>query len=143
MAESTSPGKGHVKERMIRQRRYGPVLTAAAEASNAIAVGIQMRTYEASDNEYVDATESMTLECHLVDDNGTDALVAAFTMAETGNGAEISATGQPRLIISTDASGTATVTVTDVSGAFAGSVHLLVNVLNKPGFHAHLELTFA
>lgn len=144
MAEYTGgASRGWVPERFLKQRRFLPVLTAGAEASQAIPVTIQCRTYEASGNEYVNAEEAITLVASLYDDNGLEAVVGSFTMAESGAGTIISTTAKPRIFLTTDANGAATITVTDVSGVFAGSVHLVVEVLNKPGFAGYVELTFA
>lgn len=143
MSAYTAGAAGWVKERYLRKRRVLPVLTVGTEAANAIAVTIAMRTYEDSGNEYVAADEAVTLECVLVDNNGLEALVAAWTMAETGDGAEVSATAQPRLIVTTDASGSAQVTITDVSGIATNTMHLLVRPLNVPGFPGYTSVTFA
>ena len=135
---------GWVKERFLRQRRYIADLTVNAEDTNAIAVDVQMRTYaEDSTNEYVDADEAVALEAHLVDANGKDALAAAWTMAETGDGTEVSTTAKPRLIATSSSTGACQLTVTDVSGASTDTIYLFIRPLNAPGYTAYTALTFA
>jgi hypothetical protein len=53
-------------------------------------------------------------------------LVGAWTMAETGAGAEVSTTAKPRLLFTASATGTATLSVTDVAGASGLTVYLEV-----------------
>lgn len=98
-----------------------PDLTAAAEAGNAIAVTIAIQDQDGS------AVAAATrLHCQVFDAAMLEAVVGAFTCAETGVGTEVSTTARPGLLIDTDANGAATVTVTDVSGAFGGTVYLRV-----------------
>lgn len=70
MAEYTGNSGGYVKERFLRQRRWMPDLTVNTESSNVITVDVQMRTYEASGNDYVDAAESVAVLCSLIDNQG-------------------------------------------------------------------------
>ena len=72
MSEYAGSSAGWVKERFLRQRRYLPTFTVGAEAANVIAVDVQMSTYEATGNEYVDADESIALLCTLIDSQGQD-----------------------------------------------------------------------
>ena len=72
MSEFTGVAPGWIKERFLRQRRWIPVLTAAAEATNVISVAVQLRTYEDSGNEYVDADESVACLCTLINSKGED-----------------------------------------------------------------------
>lgn len=118
-------------------------LTAAAEAANAIEVTINV--VDLGGNA---VSRAQRLHCHLYDAAMLDAVAASFTMAETGAGAAVSTSAKPGLLVDTDASGDAKVTVTDVSGSFAGTVYLKVDPLpltgaNKPGVPALIALTFA
>ena len=118
-------------------------LTAAAEADNAIEVTINLVNLAGEA-----VSRAQRLHCHLYDAAMLDAVAASFTMAETGAGTGISTTAKPGLLVDTDASGDAKVTVTDVSGSFAGTVYLKVDPLpltgtNKPGVPALIALTFA
>ncbi len=119
-------------------------LTAAAEAGNAIAVTINVTDLNGNA-----VARAQRLHCHLRDAAMLDAVAASFTMAETGAGSAVSTTTKPSLLIDTDASGDATVTVTDVSGSFAGTVYLEVQPLpatgspSKSGLPAMIALTFA
>ena len=98
-----------------------PDLTAAAEAGNAIAVTIDVQDQNSA------AVAAVTrLHCQVYDAAMLLSLVGAFTCAETGLGTEVSTTAKPGLLIDTDAGGDAIVTVTDVSGVFAGTVYLKV-----------------
>lgn len=143
VAQYTAGARGWVQERFLRQRRYLPQLTVGAEAANAIPVTIAMTTFQEALNDYVAADEVLTLEVVLLDNNGLQEVVGSYTMAETGTGTEVSATAQPRLIIQTDASGAAQVTVTDVSAVSTETLHLLVRPLNVPGFDGYVAITFA
>lgn len=120
-----------------------PDLAAGAEAGNAIPVTIQLK-----DMAGVNVARAQRLHCRLYDASMLEALVAAFTMAETGAGSEVSTTARPAMLIDTDANGAATLTVTDVSGAFAGTVYLevipvIVAAGVEPGVPAIIALTFA
>jgi len=59
-------------------------------------------------------------------------LVGAWTLAETGAGAEVSTTAKPTLLFTTDANGAATISVTDVAGASGLSVYLEVAPVSVP-----------
>lgn len=72
MSEYSGSNPGWVKERFLRQRRFIPDLTVAAEISNVISVAVQLRTFEATGNEYVDAEEAITCLCTLIDTKGED-----------------------------------------------------------------------
>lgn len=118
-------------------------LTAAAEAANAIEVTINVVNLGGEA-----VSRAQRLHCHLYDAAMLDAVAASWTMAETGAGAAVSTSAKPGLLIDTDASGDAKVTVTDVSGSFTGTVYLKVDPLpatgtNKPGVPAMIALTFA
>ncbi len=121
-----------------------PSLTAAAESGNAIAVTIGLK-----DGMGVTLARAQRLKCQILDAAGLIGLVAEWTLAETGAGSEISTTARPTLIIETDASGAAVVTVTDVSGTFAGTVYLEVTPVSlagaspEPGMPTQIALTFA
>lgn len=112
-------------------------LTPAAEAGNAIAVAIQIGANSAP------VARVQRLRCQLYDADMLPALVAAWTMAETGAGSEVSTTARPALLIDTDGNGAATVTVTDVSGVFAGTMYLEVAPVNAGGTPTIVPLTFA
>ena len=112
-------------------------LTPAAESGNAIAVAIQIGANSAP------IARVQRLSCRLYDASMLEALVAAWTMAETGAGAEVSTTARPALLIDTNGNGAAQVTVTDVSGVFAGTVYLEVTPENSPGSPSIVPLTFA
>ena len=58
-------------------------------------------------------------------------LAAAFTLAETGVGAEVFGTGTPTLVFTTDAAGAATITITDVAGASSKTMLLLIRPLHE------------
>lgn len=118
-------------------------LQAAAEAGNAIAVTINLK-----DAANADLSRAQRLHCRLYDASMLEAVVGSFTMAETGVGTEISTTARPALLVDTDANGDATVTVTDVSAAFVGTVYLevvpvIVPGSVEPGVPAIIALVFA
>jgi hypothetical protein len=119
-----------------------PDLSAQAEAGNAIQVNVGLIDL----NGYA-AERVQRLACRVYDANLDAADVAAWTMAETGGGTEISTTGKPALLIDTNATGEAILTVTDVSGVYAGNVYLEVVPVSAdgsaPGVPAMIALTFA
>lgn len=119
-----------------------PDLSAEAEAGNAIQVNIGLIDLNG------DAAERVQrLACRLYDANLDAAVVGDWTMAETGGGSEVSTTGKPALLIDTNATGEAILTVTDVSGVYAGPVYLEVVPVSAdgstPGVPAMITLTFA
>lgn len=113
-------------------------LTANAEAADAIVVDIIVTDLDGNA-----VTEAITLECGVYEANMLQSLVADFRLAETGAGAEVSTTAQPRLLITTSTAGLASVTITDVSTAFVGDVYLVVRPLNKLGVSVIETITFA
>ncbi len=78
-----------------------------------------------------------------------DAAAAAFKMAETGAGAEVSDTALPKLVFTTDGAGSAQVTVTDAAPASGKEVFifirpvLLTGEVGNPAAHVVDSLTFA
>lgn len=111
--------------------------TPAAESGNAIAVALQIGANSGS------VARVQRLHCRLYDASMLEAVVGSWTMAETGVGTEISTTARPALLIDTDGNGAATVTVTDVSGSFAGTMYLEIIPVNAPGSPTIVALTFA
>lgn len=107
------------------------------EAANAIAVDIAIQ-----DRDGNALAETVRLACRVYDADMVEALVAAWTMAETGAGVEVSTTAQPALLIDTDENGVAQVTVTDVSGAYAGDVYLEIKPVDREGAAQMVVLTF-
>lgn len=111
--------------------------TPAAESGNAIAVALQIGANSGS------VARVQRLHCRLYDASMLEAVVGSWTMAETGVGSEVSTTARPALLIDTDGNGAAQVTVTDVSGSFAGTMYLEVVPVNAPGSPTIVALTFA
>lgn len=95
-----------------------PTLTPGAEVANVLPV---VFAGPAAVRQYI---------AEALDDTTMEVSTAAFTIAETGAGAEVSPTARGRLIFTTDAAGAATLSVTDVAGASGKTVHLLVRPLN-------------
>ena len=98
-----------------------PALSAAAKAGNAVVVTINL----------VDAggsavSRTQRLLCRLYAANMLQVLAAAFTIAETGAGTGVSTTNSASLLLDTDASGDAAITLTDVSTIFTGTLYLEV-----------------
>ena len=115
-----------------------PIGTPAAKASNAVAVAIQIKDVLGNN-----VSRVQRVLCQLFDTSMLPVLVGAFTMAETGLGAEVSTSARPALVIDTNASGVATVAATDVSTVFAGDLFLLMTPLNLPGTPRLVSLSFA
>lgn len=115
-----------------------PVLTALAEAANVIPVTVQIR-----DEWNIPFSDTVQCRADILDADMVHALVGAFTAAETGAGVEISTTARPSLLFDTDANGVAEVSVTDVSGIFAGTVYLQVAPLAGVGSPRIVPCVFA
>jgi hypothetical protein len=101
-----------------------PTMTPAAEAADVIAVALATGVLAA--DQYV---------AEVIDTN-SEVNDAAFTIAETGAGAEVSPTAKARLIFTTDALGVAELSVTDVVGASGSTVYLMVRPLTAAGASA-------
>lgn len=67
---------------------------------------------------------------------------AAYTIAETGAGAEVSITARPALVFTFSAAGVAELSVTDVSGGTDTDVVLLLTPTDTFGKPASITLTF-
>lgn len=110
-------------------------LSAAAEAGNAIAV-----TVAVTDGAGQAVTAAVRLRV-------TAFAAGNCALTETGAGAQVGPTSpanpNPVMVIDTDATGAATVTVTDSTGALAGTIGLIVEPLNVFGRAQYLTLTFA
>lgn len=96
-------------------------LTVNAESSDTIAVDVQGPQQV---SQYV---------AELYDSSMLEAVVGAFTMAETGAGAEVSTSARPRLIFTTDANGAAELTITDVATGSGATLFLVVKALPSAG----------
>jgi hypothetical protein len=114
------------------------ILTPAAEAGNAISVGIQIKGLDGAN-----VARVQRLRCQIYDVNMLHGVVGSWRAAETGPGTEVSVTAKPQILIDTDANGAASVTVTDVSGTYAGTVYLEVVPENGQGVSSIVSLTFA
>lgn len=112
-------------------------LTAAAEAGNVRAVTIQVKDFTGTN-----VAAACKFHCQLFDANMLAAVVGSWTLAETGAGSEVTATAKPSLIIQTDATGAATVSVTDVGGASDTTVYLKVSPLLNFGRDEYVALVF-
>jgi hypothetical protein len=69
-------------------------------------------------------------QAEVLDDDMLLALVAAFHLAETGVGAEVSTTARPSLLFTTDATGAATISCTDVIGASGETKYVRVTPMS-------------
>lgn len=107
-------------------RRVG--VTVQAEAANVIALDLQIKDF-GGDN----VSEIVGLHCELFDSSMLEALVGAFTAAETGAGAEDTTTGRPGIIITTDANGAAQLSVTDVAGGSGAVIVVKITPLERAG----------
>ena len=89
-------------------------LTVGAEAANVIGITV---AGPAAASQYIATVYDSAMLL---------GVAAAWTMAETGAGAEVSTTAKPRLLFTTDANGAAVLSVTDVAGASGLSVYVEV-----------------
>lgn len=81
-------------------------------------------------------------EAAMFDANGLESLVGAFTLAESGAGAEVTTTAQPRLFFTTAGTGLAQIRVHDVVGASGATVHIVFTPIGKPGASVRQAVTF-
>jgi hypothetical protein len=114
------------------------LLSAGAESSNAIAV-----TVTAQDADGTALTGAKTFLARLYSASMEPLAPADWSLAETGAGSGLTTSGATGLIFDTGAAGTATITVTDDTAAFAGTVYLLVEPINQPGAKTYATLTFS
>lgn len=121
---------------LSRTYTYHVGLTAAAEAANTRAV-----TVAVTDRNLDPTTGTVKLFCELRAADMLPELAGAFRLAETGAGSENSTTAKPALLITTDATGNATLTVTDVAGGSGLTTNLFCEVVGHGG-RVHLALTF-
>tara|TARA_Y100000034_G_scaffold111006_1_gene143656 strand:+ start:52 stop:513 length:462 start_codon:yes stop_codon:yes gene_type:complete len=136
---------GWVLERFLRQRRYLPTISLAAEDSDVITATVTLTTFQEALNDYVTADEAITCECELLaaddmklaDDGGTEA-----KLSDGGTGTIVGADDQARLIMTSTSAGVFTVDVTDDASASSATFYLKVTPLNVPGFSAYIAVTF-
>jgi len=95
-----------------------PTLTPGAEVADVIPVAVAGL---AAARQYL---------AEALDDTTMEVSTAAFTIAETGDGAEVSPTARGRLVFTTSAAGAAELSVTDVAGASGKTVYLVVRPLH-------------
>lgn len=107
-------------------------LSAAAEDANTIDVTCQLTDLGGNN-----VSEAARAIARVVGEPAAD-----YTLAESGDGAEVSVTGHTGLLFTFASDGDATITVTDVSGASGESVTLEVYPVDKPMLVSTLELTF-
>lgn len=131
-------GSGIISTKKLTVAPVIPDFTAAVETGNAISVTIQMK-----DPDGTAVARAVDCICYVKDSNGLTGLIGAWRLAETGVGAEVTATAKPTLVITTDAAGAAIITITDVSGSFSGSIFLVVEPVNTLGTAGLLEVVFA
>lgn len=108
-------------------------LSAGAEAGNAIPVTVTLVNVDGT-------TIAKAARCIA---SVVGEAVGAYTLAETGDGAEVSITARPELVFTTSAAGVATITVTDVSTASTATVVLAVTVVDEFGLTSTIDVTFA
>ena len=86
--------------------------TIVGEAAEVGVVNIQVKMLGGVNYEGI-----VALHCQLFDNNMLESLIGANTMAETGDGTEISTTAKAGLLVKTDANGVCQISVTDISGS--------------------------
>lgn len=117
-----------------------PTLAVAAEAANVIDVTVTLKNTQGTA-----VAAAHTCIAYLYDADMDLVDPAAFTLAETGDGAEVSTTARHTLIFTTSAAGVATLSVTDVGGASGATKRLVVKVIsdgNTLGGETYSAVTF-
>lgn len=107
-------------------------LTVGAEDTNVLPVTVQL----------VDAGGQSVAEVQRCEAYVVGEAAAAFVVAETGAGAELSNTARPALAFTTSAAGVAEISVTDVVGASGDTVTLVVRPLDVLSAPSSAEVTF-
>ena len=103
-------------------------LTPGVEAANAIPVLVS----QFDTNGAVDAA-ARNFIASLYDANGLESLVAAATITAGAGCAATSTDARPRLFCASLGTGTFSLTVTDVTGALAGTLYLVVEMVSQDG----------
>lgn len=111
--------------------------TPGADAGNTMPVVILV-----TDKDGNTVSGTVRLKCTMLDGTMVPSLAAAWTLAETGAGAEVSTTAQASLVIDTDATGNATVTVTDVATGSTETLFMTVEPIDVPGAKVLATLAF-
>lgn len=127
---------------------YAPAclsLVAAAEAGNARVVTLNLVDVFGTALNRVQRCRAVVLDA-----NGLQTVVGGWTIGVGGGGTAVTGNTQPSVIFDTNATGDATLTVTDVSGAAATTVRLVVQPLSDgatfgtgTGYPAEIGLLFA
>ena len=113
-----------------------PLLTAGAQVSTAKPVTIQLQDL-AGDS----VARVQRLECTVRRSDGLQTVVGEVTLSETGVGVEVTTTAKATLIITTDANGAATLTLTNASGGALSNMHLVVQPIDLPGVRTSLLIS--
>ncbi len=116
-----------------------PALSKAAEAADVIAVTCQLKDLDGNN-----LSEAREVELCLIDNNGLESLVGAFTITPT-TGTAKTTTAKPRLVVESNAAGLVVVDVTDIGGASGLTIHMLARVMsdaNRIGGQERLAITF-
>lgn len=134
-----------IKDRMIANGQVStkklsvvplvPELTVGAESANAINVVVQMQDPDGNDVE-----EAVELLCIVRTADGLLGLVGSVVLTEVGDGAAVSTSAKPTLIISTSSLGRATVRI---ATSATGTYYLQVTPVNRFGSPAIASATFA
>ena len=99
-------------------QQTAPTLTAGAEATNVIPVTFASPV--ASVEQYI---------AQAIDPGTGELLATAFTLTETGTGAEVFGTTTATLVFTTDSAGAAEISMTDVVGGSGESPLLVISPL--------------
>ena len=136
VTQGQKQGSGPTLAELLGVIHKAPTLTPGTEAANVIAVAFDSG---------IESVEQYVAEVWSAD---TVVDATAFSVAETGVGAEVSPTGKGRLIFTTDVNGLAELSVTDEVGASGSTVYLHVRPLLSSGTSAlqcapvEVDLTF-
>lgn len=127
----------------VRTQLVTCTLTAGGDLGNT-----QVVTINVVDLNGTAVSRAQRLLCELYTADMLHALAAAWTMAETGAGSEVSTTAKPSLLIDTDANGDASLTITDVATGSAATLYLKVTPVPTSGTYLHgtpaiIPVTFA
>lgn len=110
-----------------------------AEAGDVIRIGIQ-----AQDRDDQNLAESVRLHARVYDADAIEAVAASWTLSEVaGEGSLVTNDAQAACILDTEADGSASLDLADVSTAYVGDVYVLFEFLDREGATFLATVTFA
>ena len=137
----TGPSGGNLlleDSRLVNIGIRVPVLSLGAEAGEA-----RLLTVQLADVNGVAVAEASDIQIEVLRATGIQALEAAFRLSDGGAGAVVTTTANARMIYTTDATGLAQVTITDVATGVVETLQIVVTSLSGIGLVRRIACAFA